>query len=799
MFFVYHMFDQTTDILLKIPASHSVVQICGEQMKIQDNSIITKCPECSSRMFSQANSFLCENYVCSLKTATPLEYLATTKFKKDLSKAYDYYLKLIDPKNKIVLDKHQAVTDLILRRRLLQLVIDSFVEPNQTFDDITINGWLRTQGINIANIQSVAVVWNQDKLNKYLGLVGGFDLKKIPSCDYYLVVPFFTSPSSLGGILFTSPDMQTPVMHVLSSKKYMWAGLLKNSRVFKEYLVTSSFSNLIELIGSNRLFITDQIPLLCVYVNPAGFDYDFIPENIHYLFDTNTDILATGMTSMSIDCSSFRVGDINKCPTSGNACTWDSFLERYISASIKKFGLSSSVLCFIDSCSMSPAQEYRVLNKLMLNGFGSEATKLKTHFSNKIIFSDMNTIVSQRSDGYVVVTGKANKKISQISNFTLDVERNIAFPDQKKVISEALVNFKDQQIKVWIPLDSLETANSVEDSVRTAWIVNENSKNSEDAIPLIINKLDYRKFITPYTRNIASRCPYLQGISFLGWDFNKTKFQGPGWSVDAAGIQRSESILYPDSDFLNCFVKKDPIDELSDEISINEKTAISVIVGIIGRGFFDKITNGIKSSSELNEELTNMLFSLGQNRYLSPDSREIKISQNNGFPVGVIHTSDFYRMKTISPVIDLDRSSNLSLSGTFRPYIFHIVAEVIKKLINQQIEAPERFSSCDILNTLTQEGIGYINQALGVNWDIKPTTNYYDTLFSGITKEEIQKEVVINPSSGTVRCKIGKLRSTEKAISYDDKYFYLPLTEFTSNAYAFYGDNNLEFDYDLPN
>jgi len=112
-------------------------------------------------MFSQANSFLCENYVCSLKTATPLEYLATTKFKKDLSKAYDYYLKLIDPKNKIVLYKHQAVTDLILRRRLLQLVIDSFVEPNQTFDDITINGWLRTQGINIANIQSVAVVWQE--------------------------------------------------------------------------------------------------------------------------------------------------------------------------------------------------------------------------------------------------------------------------------------------------------------------------------------------------------------------------------------------------------------------------------------------------------------------------------------------------------------------------------------------------------------------------------------------------------------------------------------------------------------
>lgn len=792
------MFDQTTDILLKIPANHSVVQLCGEQMQLHNNSVTTKCPECGSRMYTQVNSFLCENSVCKLRVATPLEYLATTKFRKDINKTYDTYLNIVDPKGKIVLDKQHTINDLVLRRRLLQLVIDSFSEPAQTFEDITINGWLRVQGIEISNIQSVAFVWSQEKLERYLSLVDGFDLKKIPACDYYLVVPFFTSPSTIGGILFTSPDMNSPVMHVFSSKKYMWAGLLKNNKVFKEYLVTSSFSNLIELIGSNKLFVADQIPILCVYVNNAGFDFDFIPENIHYLFDVHSDILGTNLASMNVDCNSFKVGNINKCPTSGNACTWDEFLPRFISASIKKYGLSPSVITFIDSCNISPVQEYKILNKLMLDGMGSESAKLKTHFSNKIIFSDNNTVVSQRSDGYVLVTGKANKKVSHISNFTLDIEKNIAFPDQKKVISEAVVNFKDQQIKVWIPLESLETANSVEDCVRTAWITNDSSKSSESAIPLIINKLDYRKFITPYTRSIASRCQYLQGISFLGWDFKKTVFQGPGWFIDSTGIHSSDAILYPDSVFLNCFDQRKFDLSYVENLTLKEKNAIAIIIGIIGRGYFDKLTNGIKASSELNSELTDILYTLGQTKYLSPDSREIKIPQNNGFPVGVIHTSEFYRSKTISPVVDLDRNTNLSIVGKTNPYFFYILSEVVKKIISAEIESPERFNSCDILNTLTQEGVSYIAQAIGEKWDIRPVINSYDSLFSSISKEDLQQEVVINPSQGTVKCRIGKLNAPDKAIAVEDNYFYMPLTEFTSNAYAFYGDNSIEFEYDLP-
>lgn len=793
------MFDQTTDILLKIPASHAVAQACGSKLKILNNSMHTDCPECRSKMWVYKNSFLCENSLCRLKVASPFEFLATSMFKKDVEKTIPYFQQLIDPKGKIIIDTKELAADLLLRRRVLQMFIDSTLDTHATFDDITINGWLRQQGIDMASINPVAVVWNRTTVAKYEELIASAGLKKIPAADYYLVIPYFTSPGAIGGVLITSPEMDFPVMHVLSSKKYMWAGLLKNGNVFKEYLVTASFSNLIELIGNNKLIITDQIPLLSVHVNPAGFDYDFMPEHIHYLFDARNEILADTISFLAEDCENFKVGNIQKCPTADNAASWDEFLDRYIMAMIQRAGISSAVLAFIDSCRLTGAQEYRILHNLMLNGLPKEHNKLKTHFSNKIIFLDNNTSVAQRSEGYVLSSGKSVKKVSQISNFTLEIERNVAFPDQKKVISEATAHFKDQQLKVWLPLDGLETANTVEESVRNAWIISEYANNSDDSIPLIINKLDYRKYIAPYTRNLAAKCPYSQGISFLGWDFAKTKFQGPSWVIDVNGIQANQSILYPDSDFLACFTNEKYAFGSEEDLSTADKKAMALCLGMIGRGFFDKITNGVKCPEEINSSVTDILFTLGQRKYLSPDSREIKVPHNNGFPIGVINTSEFFRTKTISPVIDLDRNSNLGVTGNNKGYFFFLLNSIVSGLLNNLIDAPPRFNSCDVTNTLIQEGLHYIELATGSRWEVSIAYSEYDTLFNAITKEDVQKNFKINPSRGVVRCRLTDMPNLNIIVTKEGDYGILPLQEFTNKAYAFYDDSNLDFEYELTN
>jgi hypothetical protein len=793
------MFDQTTDILLKIPASHAVVQACGSKIKILNNRIHTDCPECSSKMWIHNNSFVCENSMCRLKVSSPFEFLATSMFRKDVDKAVPYFQNLIDPKGKIIIDQRELSADLLLRRKLLQLFIDSALDPHDTFEDITINGWLRQQGIVIENIREIATVWSRNQLAKYESLTSDFGLKKIPYADYYLVIPYFTSPSTIGGVLITSPEMETPVRHTFSNKKYMWAGLLKNSVVSKEYLVTASFSNLLDLIGSNKMLITDQIPILSVYVNPSGFDYDFVPDRIHYLFDASSELLADTISYLAEDCEDFIVGNIMKCPTVDNALTWNEFLDRYIMAMISRSGINSAVLSFIDSCRLTGAQEYRLLNNLLLNGFHKENAKLKTHFSNKVIFLDNNTSVAQRAEGYVLSTGKSVKKVTQISNFTLEIERNVAYPDQKKVISEATANFKDQQLKVWIPLDGLETANTVEEAVRNAWIISDHAKQSDNSIPLIINKLDFRKYISPYTRNLAAKCPYSQGVSFLGWDFNKTKFQGPGWHIDENGIQQNDSILYPDSEFLNCYNPVKFSFDHSELLTVQDKKAIALIVGMIGRGFFDKLTNGIKCPEDINSNITDILYTLGQVKYLSPDTREIKISQNNGFPVGVINTSDFFRSKTISPVIDLDRNSNLGLVGNNKNYFYFLMNAVITGLIKKLIDAPTRFNSCDIATTLTQEGLHYVEQAIGERWDLAITLSEYDVLFSSMTKDDLKTKFKINPSRGVVTYRVSELPNLSIASAKEGDIGMIPLHDFTNKVYAYYEDNDIDFEYELSN
>lgn len=791
------MFNQTTDILLKIPATNHVTQCTGNKISIINDSLYTSCPECNSRMWVYSNSFICENYMCKLKTATPIEYLAAAEFNCSIKNALEKYIKIVDPNGRVIIEKNQTVEDLVIRRRLLQLIIDSSRLEHQSFDDITINGWLRLQGIDINNIQNVAIVWNQATMSKYNDLVQNFDLKKIPKCDYYLVVPYMTSGSSLGGILFTSPSLNKPIMHTFSSKKYMWAGMFQSTHIKKEYLVTSSFSNLLELLGNNKLVITDQIPLLCVHVNKYAFDYDFIPSSIHYLFDPVNDIVGTNMTALNYDCGDLKIGNINTCPTVGVAYTWDKFLEKYVMFMINKFGLTDSIINFLDSCELTSAQEYKVLNSLSVGGLGVEYNKLKQHFSNKIIYIGDNTCVSQMSDGYVVSTGKTTKKVSQISNFTLEVGRNVAFPEQKKVLSETTVHFKDQEFKVWLPVESLETANSVEEAVRNAWITGDTSTSSNDSIPLIISKLDYRKFIAPYTRSMAAKCTYSQGISFLGWDFKKTLFQGPGWVIDAGGLKESHSILYPESDFLNMFKTTTPLGGSAESITSMDKKNIAILLAIIGRGFFSKLTPGIKADKESNKSMTDLLYTLGQSKYYSPDSREIKIENNNGFPVGTINTSEFYRQKTLSPVIDLDRNNNMLVTGEYKGYLFYILTAVVTGILNNLINSPNHFSSSDITNTLVKEGLYYVEQTTGERWEIAIKEDAYDSLFTVFNKEDIQTAFKINPSKGTVKCTKNKDLVNLGIGTTDENFLYLPITEFTSKAYTYYDDYNLDFDFEL--
>jgi len=793
------MLDSTTEILLKVPTAHNVVQAGGNKIEIFNSKLFTSCPECSSRMWITHNSFFCENSICSLKCCNPVEYLAAANHGFDLEKAVDNFIEIADPKHKIPVTPSILKEDLIIRRKILQLVINSQKDPQLSFDDITISGWLRTQGIDINNIRTIAIVWNSATIKKYLTVVAGIKLKSLPSCSHYIVIPYMSSPGSIGGLLFTAPEFDKPVMHLFSAKKYIWAGLLGGTDIKDEYLVTSSFSNLVDLVAGNKMFITDQIPLLSVHVNQAAFDYDFIPKSIHYLYDNNTDIVATMMANLAHDCTAFRIGNINTCPISGMSYSWDDFLVKYTNLYIQKYGLNSALYTFLDSCGLTAAQEYKILESLSLNNFANECNLIKKHFSNKIIHMADNICVMQKSDGYVMNSGKTNVKTTSLSNFTLNVLKNIAFPEQKKILSELSVNFKDKEFTTWIPVEGLESANTVEESVRNAWISSDVSADSEDSIPIITNKIDYRKYVSPYTRSIASRCSYSQGVSFLGWDFKRTYFQGPGWIIDNTGINAKDSLLYPNSDYLNCYTNKVPSmsGNAPDDESYNY--CLATLVALICRGYFEKITPGIKVPKEHNAMMTAMLHTLGQKKYFSPDPRDAKVDQNNGFPIGVIHTSEYYREKCISPVLDLDREHNTVLSGDYLGHVYFIVSEVVGATLRGLLNYPNTFSSSDISNTLVKEGAYYIEMVTGKKWEVNILEDQYDTIFRNFEKTELIKSFKINPSTGVAYCLEQKMIPEIKIGVRKEGNILFPMSEFTSKASAYYQDNSLDFEYELAN
>ncbi len=783
------MFNTASDILLKVPATNSVCIATGSELHTKGKYNFSSCPECSSRMWTIKNAFLCENSLCSLRVATPLEFLAAKSYKYNIGNALDHYISIVDPRNKLPLEKNIIAEDLTLRRKVLQLVVNSSKNSLGTFEDITVSGWLRKQGISLSDLKSAAVIWNKETVSRYIGMLGSMKQPVIPDNPYFLVIPYMTSHSSLGALLFTSPEMSKPVIHYFSSKKYMWAGLLFETKPNDSYLVTSSFSNFLNLTAKNRVFITDQIPLLSVLVNKGAFDYDFCPDNVHYLFDNKTDFSSGVMTELAFDCKDFKIGSLGTCPNTGTAYTWNKFIEVFVLRNIEKYGLSGNVLSFVDSAQLSNAQELNLINKLTLSGFVVEANELRKHLSNKIIHLGDNTCVTQTSDGYKLSSGKTNKKVSPITNFTLDVIKNVAFPEQKKVLSEVIVNFKEKEFSMWLPVDGLESSSSVEESVRNGWINSAHAGDSREAIPMIMNKTDYRKFISPYTRNLASRCPYKTGVSYLGWDFKKTKYVGPGWFITQEGYFQDDNILYPDSEFMKKFISSELYaDNTSIELNNGIKKCYAILLGFIARNFFDRLIKGIKIPSSENDIITSLLASLGQLDFLSPDHRSSIIENNHGFPVGVINTSEYYLNKVVAPAIEVERKFNNRLTQTIDSKHFHyVLISVIAGLINGRITDVKEVNSSSFMNSIILEGSSVIEQATGIPWNVEITSDPYDELFSAIPKVDLIKTVKLLPSKGVAVYRSSKTKSERE----------FPMDEFTSKAYTYYNDNGIDFEFEL--
>ena len=342
---------------------------------------------------------------------------------------------------------------------------------------------------------------------------------------------------------------------------------------------------------------------------------------------------------------------------------------------------------------------------------------------------------------------------------------------------------------MWLPVDGLESSSSVEESVRNGWINSAHADDSRDAIPMIINKTDYRKFISPYTRNLASRCPYKTGVSYLGWDFKKTKYVGPGWFVTQEGYFQEDNILYPDSEFMKKYITSELYaDNTSVELTNSLKKCYAIILGFISRSFSDKLVKGVKIPTSENDIFVSLLASLGQLDYFSPDHRSNIIENNHGFPVAVINTSEYYLNKVVSPAIEVERKFNNRLTQNIDSKHFHyVLISVIAGLINGRISGAKEVNSSSFINSIILEGSSIIEQATGIPWKVEIPSDPYDELFSELPKTELVKVVRLLPSRGVAIYKGGKSKITRE----------FPMDEFTNKAYTYYSDNGIDFEFDL--
>lgn len=659
-------------IALSQMSCYSLAGEMGLNFIKKGNTPVSSCPCCGSTMEIHAESFICSNRSCDFGVGNAIDYLAYAYHNRKYEFAVKQFNELSEIK-KGLLDDDNLIRETVWNRKLSLLFSNSeksFASKKTALRTLS-ESWLRKQNIDISRINGTAYIWTSnemDKLNKLLLEINETEISYQDN-KCILAIPYYETFSSIGGVLIIREGIPKPIMKVFSNSKYLWAGLLQNNKKLEEYFVTQNFSYLLYALSNGKMYAPGVTGYLSVYYNSKGHTYGFIPDKVHYLYSRELDPIMNAPSSLHRDCTTFTIQH-NRQPAGSVEREWIDFTIEEIIDRLSK-GINGNELLYIDSCRFNSAESDKVLKALSYSLGIKVSEKLKKHFDTRVIVKTDKFNIHASPDGYFGVNTKTGEKIP-ISNFTLDCIKNVVYPHRKEISVEAYLNFSGNRIKINFPVTSVDIANKLEEYVRIAYISHPSLDTEGGIMPLVKEKSMYRKFISTYLKDCAANCASYEGVSFLGWSFNKKQIQGPGWTYTLDGIKHRKNLLHPDIDFITNYNCVAPIeDEVKfDDLNVYPKPIQDLVCKLTSNLMrtylgLKPIATLIENTQNSREVCTQIFSIFGQTAiYRAPEIKNNHIEGCNGYPI-LVSDIDSYSARKCNTPIFLIGNTGMNLNFSF--------------------------------------------------------------------------------------------------------------------------------------
>jgi hypothetical protein len=732
-----------------------------------DGEVFIDCPFCKSEMTLTQVDFLCSNKYCDFRAGNAVDLTA------GILGGYGNAVRALhvtEKGNKTLTNEEATISALVDSRQLFKLFLGSLRGGPSGKNELHLRaeGWLRKKNLEPADLRHYAGIWTRKEVDIFNSLVSDY---KIPPVTlgregFALAVPFFSSYSDIGAVFIIRPGDKEPRVIRLSYDKFLWSGLLGLTRPPKDVRVTQNFALALRLIQKGRFHSTGLPPVLGVLVNPKASESSRIIGRPIYIHYPDLEPVMLSPAILASECPDMLTVNYHDAYTSEHLHPWNEYIVRHLTKKIVDQRLDNQMYHYIDSCRLGYHDQRKLADNLTYQGHATKVSKLWQHFGERVIaFSDKFQI-RKSPLGYFSQDTKTGRKL-EITNFTLDVTRNIVFPDRKEVLTECMAQFGNISTKLFIPTQHLDNPSKVEEVARMAWIT---VASGETSLPIVNDKPHFRKYIAGYLKEETSKAPTITGLAQLGWDYSRKIFRGPSWKQTEEGLQEVQILLHQEIEFLSCFdikpIKRvfheDLTQEAKDLIAMVAANAVRASLGI-------RCLSVMYDNSALSRELLGAVFSgTGQTKAYSGTSRSSYPDGCKDMPFW-ISDSCFGFSNVDLPVF---ANSNDGLLSTTEPVKFSQTAStmafihqrIISKFFEDGWKSFQPVSSTDNTISLMLEGSNIIAEISGSPWPVSCQRRKIDELLDGISLDHIREVFELDIASQNVVLRSDKLDQGDELV-----------------------------------
>ena len=522
--------------------------------KLDDWGYHHSCIWCGAEAWAGRFHSQCVNAACSGQVAAPLDTIATTMFAGD----YEAAGALVRRKLNIpdAGEKRRAI-----RREVLDFWLKCCTTSPSSEARLAI-GRLSKDGKHILGSRFGATILDRGMIDELIKLAertgASFPeswLSNAPlSCAAFCVQ---TDPCSIDRIVLLRSGPSEVVWDLRAAGVSGLIGLMP----YKQRLLAADFDRALELqnqLTGNGYF--DEVA--SVFIDPWKEEMDgrWYPEAemLTAVVDGPEDIIAIQATIDKFPLLGdylrgvplkYVAGHLDR----GKTATWDNLRVSYIRNDTppgsKRVSADSARL--FEQTGSKPADATKIINGYRDAGHMLLADDFQKLAANRIIRRDQKIVVRETSGEYTITTPYGS---SNLTNFHLKIVANVLFRDRPDQYCRGLLTCGDRRHDIVFPRAAVTGGKSskLQEALHTRLVIAGGSI-SGDAIPTVIDSTQFQRFVSPYLNNQIAHAPSIEGISRLGWSFDRKVFHAPGLLLTVDGREYVEPVIYPGKAALTVF------------------------------------------------------------------------------------------------------------------------------------------------------------------------------------------------------------------------------------------------------